>query len=714
MTSYIEYMDKPGVMADDTALTAKVFYIDADKIEWERGKWQIRPGWEKATTDLFEGICRGLFVWRNNQAQPIAAVGTHTYAYALFDGDLYDITPVIEIGVATNPFYVTNGSADVKMGLADHDMIDDQRIRFPGETTVNGVDISATAGFEVTVDGVNTVTFTGLTAATSSGAGVGGTIDYDIFLPPGLVDGLGGAGFGVGGFGLGDFGEGADINELYPRTWCFDNFGQNLIGNPRGQGLYEWAPNYSSPELVTNGNFATDSDWAKGTGWSISGGAAIATAGSSSLLSSQLALELDLSAYNLLEFDVTRAAGAVTPELAGAAIGDAVNAAGRYRRMFRAAAGVLSFHKDAAFSGTIDNVEVRQFLEMVPIPNAPAQNSCMLVTAEDMIMVGGTIMLDTGVFDPRGVRWCARRNNQLWVPGFEEGNTSGQYRVAGCSRIVRMIQMQGEILILTDNTPTVARFNPDPNINYSFTPLVPGFPLVGPNAFGVSNGIAYWVTNVAFEIARYAGGAPQGVPNTMRRTLAANLARSQHDKIYGAAVGERQVQFLYPDARDTASAGGNECSRYAKLNHVEPAWDPGTFERSAWCTDTGFGYPLAAGLDGQLYYQEKGASADGGALGWFIESGAFILRDGRVASILGIIPDFKALLGGATLTIKTYGSPAAVVVEFGPYGITAATEKVDVRAQGKLISFRLEGEAAPASGRFGTMQIDVRDARCGR
>ena len=29
---------------------------------------------------------------------------------------------------------------------------------------------------------------------------------------------------------------------------------------------------YYGPELVTNGDFATDSDWTKGTGWNISGG----------------------------------------------------------------------------------------------------------------------------------------------------------------------------------------------------------------------------------------------------------------------------------------------------------------------------------------------------------------------------------------------------------------------------------------------------------
>jgi len=39
------------------------------------------------------------------------------------------------------------------------------------------------------------------------------------------------------------------------------------------QGLVEDVQSLSS-ELVTNGNFATDSDWTKGTGWSISGGSA--------------------------------------------------------------------------------------------------------------------------------------------------------------------------------------------------------------------------------------------------------------------------------------------------------------------------------------------------------------------------------------------------------------------------------------------------------
>ena len=39
------------------------------------------------------------------------------------------------------------------------------------------------------------------------------------------------------------------------------------------------------PELVTNGDFATDSDWSKGTGWTISGGTASFNGGADAAIS---------------------------------------------------------------------------------------------------------------------------------------------------------------------------------------------------------------------------------------------------------------------------------------------------------------------------------------------------------------------------------------------------------------------------------------------
>ena len=52
--------------------------------------------------------------------------------------------------------------------------------------------------------------------------------------------------------------------------------------------LYSIKPAYqvSDTELVTNGNFDTDSDWTKGSSWTISGGAAHSDGGTASTLSS--------------------------------------------------------------------------------------------------------------------------------------------------------------------------------------------------------------------------------------------------------------------------------------------------------------------------------------------------------------------------------------------------------------------------------------------
>lgn len=46
-------------------------------------------------------------------------------------------------------------------------------------------------------------------------------------------------GFGQGPFGLGPFG-GGPLAQYYPRTWSLATWGENLMANPRGRGLYVW------------------------------------------------------------------------------------------------------------------------------------------------------------------------------------------------------------------------------------------------------------------------------------------------------------------------------------------------------------------------------------------------------------------------------------------------------------------------------------------
>lgn len=63
--------------------------------------------------------------------------------------------------------------------------------------------------------------------------------------PAGLNSGnidRGEVGYGRGGYGTGGYG-GGPLTEYYPRTWSFATWGQNLMANPRGKGLYIWTNN---------------------------------------------------------------------------------------------------------------------------------------------------------------------------------------------------------------------------------------------------------------------------------------------------------------------------------------------------------------------------------------------------------------------------------------------------------------------------------------
>lgn len=114
-------------------------------------------------------------------------------------------------------------------------------------------------------------------------------------------------------------------------------------------------------EMLTNGDFASDTVWTKGTGWTIAAGVATKVSGVASVLAQAVA-PTALVAYQL-DFTVTRTAGTVTPRFTGGTTvsGAAVSASGTYRQLLVAASGntAVDFSADTTFAGTIDNVSLK-------------------------------------------------------------------------------------------------------------------------------------------------------------------------------------------------------------------------------------------------------------------------------------------------------------------------------------------------------------------
>jgi hypothetical protein len=124
------------------------------------------------------------------------------------------------------------------------------------------------------------------------------------------------------------------------------------------------------PELVTNGDFATDSNWTKGTGWSIANGKASRTAQSGSTACDQSISLIAGKKYKIV-YTLTISAGSFNVRFSGTTNVNGLSrtTSGTYVDYLVAATGNNTFRlvgANGSFVGSIDNVSVVEVLGNKP------------------------------------------------------------------------------------------------------------------------------------------------------------------------------------------------------------------------------------------------------------------------------------------------------------------------------------------------------------
>lgn len=115
-------------------------------------------------------------------------------------------------------------------------------------------------------------------------------------------------------------------------------------------------------ELVINGDFATDTVWTKGTGWTISGGTANKVAGTSSNLAQNSILTLG-KYYQMLITVSNYSAGTLSIFIGGSLSVVSITANGTYTLYGTADTSInLLIQGSTTFAGSIDNVSVKEVL----------------------------------------------------------------------------------------------------------------------------------------------------------------------------------------------------------------------------------------------------------------------------------------------------------------------------------------------------------------
>jgi len=259
--------------------------------------------------------------------------------------------------------------------------------------------------------------------------------------------------------------------------------------------------------------------------------------------------------------------------------------------------------------------------------------------------------------------------------------------------------------------------------------------LIGKNAAVEVDGVAYWMSSKGFLMY---DGTVKTLPCSVEDEVFDNIDTTKGQQM-NAGLNNlfSEITWWYPADNDF----NNKAVTY---NYAESAQVPGGIwslsnePRSSWMDANIYQKPYATKFDttltgtfpavlgetglGQTKYFEHEigtdqTNEDGSVtpVTSFITSYDYDLNvqnseGGLFVSVSRFIPDFKTLVGNAdvTLAIKDFPSNTDTTSTYSPFTITAATEKVDTRARGRYVNFKIENTGVEQSWRFGTFLLDVK------
>jgi hypothetical protein len=264
---------RPGINREVTDYTNENGWRDCDKVRFTKGFPEKIGGWSKIGILSYLGTPRSLHFWQSLTGDRFLGLGTGSKYYIEEGLFYYDITPIRSTTTAGDvTFSATDGSPALLVSDTAHGANAGDFVTFSGASSLGGnitadilnqeyqvVSVVDSDSYQIqareantdiasiTVDGVLTPT---LVNANSSDTGDGGASVVGAYqINSGLDTALYGTGWGAGFWGRETWGSAADINTPTSdlRIWSQDNFGEDLIINPRNSGIFYWNRSDSNP-----------------------------------------------------------------------------------------------------------------------------------------------------------------------------------------------------------------------------------------------------------------------------------------------------------------------------------------------------------------------------------------------------------------------------------------------------------------------------------
>lgn len=327
------------------------------------------------------------------------------------------------------------------------------------------------------------------------------------------------------------------------------------------------------------------------------------------------------------------------------------------------------------------------------ITQAPFFNGGIFVSMPQQILVAWKSVQSTGVQDPLVIRWCNSGDYTNWTVSNQ--TTAGSFHLPTGSYIVGAIQGPNQALISTDVDVWVMQYVGGIVI-FNFTRAGSGCGWIGSHAAGNLGGITYWCGTTNFYMLGSSGVAP--IPCSVWDFIFQNLNAANQTKVRCAVNSAfNEIAWFFPSKN-----GPGENDSYVKV-HIEGQeyeWDYGSLSRTAWVDISVLGAPIGVDTTGTIYQHETGNAISGVGLPSF-QTGWWALSEGNdFATVQFVIPDFIwGTQSGpkdaqVNMTFFTTNFPGDTPIQYGPFLVTQATEYINLRARGRLMSVLIQAANA--------------------
>jgi hypothetical protein len=245
MAEPIKIQFRPGINRETTDYGNTGGWYDINLARWVSGTPQSMGGWQRFTSAPVQGTMRSLFPWSTLNGAQYYATGTNLKYYIIRGNEPIDVTPIRRtVTLANDPFAVTNGSSLATVTDVANGSVVGDFVTYSGATTIGGnvtADVLNQEYQIVTIvdDDHYTITLT-VTSNVTDAAGGGAAVQAVYQINVGLNTASFGNGWGTGPWGREGWGEGSDtsVQTDQLRLWTQDNYGEDLLFNPRDGGIY--------------------------------------------------------------------------------------------------------------------------------------------------------------------------------------------------------------------------------------------------------------------------------------------------------------------------------------------------------------------------------------------------------------------------------------------------------------------------------------------